>query len=122
MLVKIFLNLIYDCVYPVKHRCFLKLLGIVIWTTLQVESISTLSFKQKLSEELDRVSLERTQLEKDLETERKKTKLPEIGYKELENRWKLATTESAKLSFQVKTLRGENEMLTAKQKELRERC
>ena len=99
-----------------------KLLGIVIWAILQVESISTFSFKQKLSEELDRVSLERAQLEKDLETERKKNKLPEIGYKELENRWKLATTESAKLSFQVKTLRGENEMLTAKQKELRERC
>lgn len=59
--------------------------------------------------------------EKELEKERKRTKAPEIGYKELENRWKLATTESAKLSFQVKTLRGENEMLTGKQKEFQER-
>ena len=79
------------------------------------------SFKQKFSEELDRIRNEREELEKELEAERGKNKAPDLGYKELENRWKLATTESAKLSFQVKTLRGENEMLTAKQKEYQER-
>ena len=76
---------------------------------------------QKFSGELERANQQREELEKELEVERKKDKLPEMGYKELENRWKLATNESAKLSFQVKTLRGENEMLTARQKEFQER-
>eukprot|EP00795_Rhopilema_esculentum_P006036 gene6036-11411_t len=76
---------------------------------------------QRLSDEVQRCCSDRENLEKELENERKKTKPPEIGYKEMENRWKLATTECSKLSFQVKTLRGENEMMSAKQREFQER-
>ena len=76
---------------------------------------------QRLSDELERSCRDREELEKELERERRKTKAPEIGFKEMENRWKLATTECSKLSFQVKTLRGENDMMTARQREFQER-
>ena len=76
---------------------------------------------QKLSDDLERCNRDRDEFEKALDAERKKLRPPEIGYKEMENRWKLATTECSKLSFQVKTIRGENDMMTARQKELQDR-
>ena len=51
----------------------------------------------------------------------RKSKINQAEFKDIESRWKLATTECSRLSFQVRTLRGENDMLTAKQKEYQER-
>eukprot|EP00794_Sanderia_malayensis_P010208 gene10208-11257_t len=76
---------------------------------------------EKLSTELEKCTHQRDDLEAELGKERKKFRGPEIGYKDMENRWKLATTECSKLSFQARTLRGENDMMSAKHKEFQER-